>query len=72
MMKQCTIVHKGKETGKTHLHSASEESDFRIIVHIKDALEAEHNVCLVISKDTDVNTICSPALPYAMFLHEQE
>ena len=62
---QCTIVHKGNKTAKTHLHSAFEEADFRIIVHIKDALEAEHNVCVVISNDTDVNTNCSSALPYA-------
>ena len=39
---------------QTHLHSAFEESDLRIIVHIKVALEAGYYACVVISNDTDV------------------
>ena len=48
------MVHKENETAKTHLNSAFEEADLCIIVHIKDALEAGHNVRVVISNDTDV------------------
>ena len=31
---QCTMVHKGNETARTHLHSASEEADLRILLYI--------------------------------------
>ena len=52
---QLTIFHKGNETiFILHLHSAFEEADLRTFVHIKDALEAGYNVCVVISNDTDV------------------
>ena len=56
---QCTKVHQGTEHVMAHLQSVVfEEADLRIPMHVLDAPNEGHKVCVVMSSDTDVTVAC--------------
>lgn len=52
---QCIKVHQGTTEVMSHLQlTMFEEADLRIPIHVLDSVKAGHQVCMVISNDTDV------------------
>ena len=54
---KCIKYHNGDNVPMPHLHSAHEEADLRIPIHVLDCLKAGYTTVLVSSNDTDVTVI---------------